>query len=140
MSPLTFRFHRWEYPAGVARLGLSCNRCDGSASLGVEPTNLCEAAHIAASTEHRCRLPVYHWDEWRFAAFERGMDADAACAGRALIREHYQHGWPGAVDEEAMMDRGLRSPKEATERWRRLLDEGNRAELEGRSPCGASLS
>jgi hypothetical protein len=134
VRPVTFRWHRWEYPEGTARLGLTCDRCDSPGSPHVDPLNLSEEAHLEASKAHKCYPGPYHWDDWRRTAFDRGMDAETASAGRALIREHYQHGWEGELDTDGMMELGLQSPDKARARWDRSLDRGARTEQAGRRP------
>jgi hypothetical protein len=52
------------------------------------------------------------------------MDPEAADAGRALIREHYQHGWNIGLDLDKMFRRGLRAPKASRRRWMRLVEDG----------------
>jgi hypothetical protein len=128
--PLSFSWHVWEYPAGSERRGLTCDACDCNASYPVEATAP-HADHLFQAPKHVCQTFQYEWDEWRREAWERGMEREAAQAGRALIRECHQHAWPWEPDTRAMMVRGLRDPKGAARRWSRLLDHGNDRELAG---------
>lgn len=130
---ITFRWHRWEFPAGTPRRGLTCNRCDCPGSYPAESTAP-ELEHVEAAKRHRCPELPYEWDDWRREAWAKNMDPQAAQAGRALLREHYQHQWGGSADPDAMMRRGLRSPRAALRRWSRLLADGNEAELRGARP------
>ena len=59
-----------------------------------------------------------HWDEWQARAVERGVAADIADLGRAVLRDHMQHGLgpeclgaPG--DGELMMALALEVPNTA---------------------------
>ncbi len=127
---LTFSWHRWEYPAGTQRRNLSCDRCGYNASHAADPTAP-DSAHLEASRSHECPPAQYYWDDWRREAFENGMPADVADAGRALIREAFQHGWGIEPNLGAMMRDGLRSPTRSRNRWRRMLRERQDAELGG---------
>lgn len=128
--PLTFSWHRWEYPAGTHRRNLFCDRCGFCASHTVEPTAP-EAEHDAASKSHVCAVPQYAWDAWRQEAFEAGMDPKTADVGRSLIREAHNHAWGVEPDLDGMLEDGLKHPRKAARRWRRILLERQEAELRG---------
>lgn len=81
----------------------------------------------------------FFWDQWKERADAANMRADVATAGRALVRECYQHGWenfmgPGiqtlcGYDDngEALLAFGLAYPDLAERIWNHLVadDAGN---------------
>ncbi len=70
----------------------------------------------------------YAWDYWKTKALAAGVAADLADLGRAVMREHYQHGWSSYDDEvsvrsgDEMLRLALSEPDRAAARWQRLLD------------------
>jgi hypothetical protein len=85
--------------------------------------------HLAAAERHVCPDARYPWDLWRREAAARGMDPETADAGRALIREQYQHSWNIGLDLDKMLRRGLRAPKASRRRWIRLIENAGGAGL-----------
>lgn len=78
---------------------------------------------------------AYPWDGWQKHALARGVAAELATLGRAVIREAWQHGWGerekalcGWTDDgRAMLRLALKNPALARKRWSRLLEtDGNR--------------
>ena len=70
-----------------------------------------------------CSFGHYPWDDWERWALSRGLDAGTAGQARLLIREAYNHGWEGWLqnlcgwedDGQALLAFALRSPRKA--RW-----------------------
>ena len=78
---------------------------------------------------HQAQVPEsYIWDCWKTKALAAGVDADLADLGRAVMREHYQHGWSSYGNEvsvrsgDEMLRLALGEPGKAAARWQRLLD------------------
>jgi len=61
-------------------------------------------------------------------ALAAGVAGDLAELGRAVMREHYQHGWSSYDNEvsvrsgDEMLRLALNEPDRAAARWQRLLD------------------
>jgi hypothetical protein len=70
----------------------------------------------------------YAWDRWKTKALAAGVTEELAALGRAVMREHYQHGWPLYDDEvspragDEMLRLALSEPDKAAARWQWLLD------------------
>lgn len=81
-----------------------------------------EQAHQAQVKER------YAWDCWKTQALAAGVAADLADLGRAVMREHYQHGWLSYDNEvsvrsrDEMLHLALSEPEKAAVRWQWLLD------------------
>jgi len=81
-----------------------------------------EMAHQAQMKES------YAWDYWKTKALASGVAVDLAELGRAVMREHYQHGWSSYDDEvsirsgDEMLRLALSEPYRAAARWQWLLD------------------
>lgn len=81
-----------------------------------------EMAHQAQVKES------YTWDCWKTKALAAGVDADLADLGRAVMREHYQHGWLSNDGEvsvrsgDEMLRLAISEPDKAAARWQWLLD------------------
>ena len=77
-----------------------------------------------------CVYGSYPWDFWEKRALARGVPADLAGLGRAVMREADQHQWEpllqavcGWEDEgQAMIALALEHPKHAQWTWQKLLD------------------
>lgn len=89
-----------------------------------------------------CSFGHYPWDDWERFARARGLDAETAGLGRLLIREAYNHGWEGwlqnlcgwADDGRALLAFALRSPEKARWCFARLLDtDGLRGDVHPRT-------
>ena len=73
---------------------------------------------------------AYPWDAWEKHALARGVAANLATLGRAVIREAWQHGWDEQLkalcgwhdDGRRMLRLALRSPARAAARWQQLLN------------------
>ena len=76
-----------------------------------------------------CSAGNYPWDDWQRCAIARGVPADLAALGRAVIREAWQHEWSERLrslcgwsdDGRRMLRLALRNPQLAQARWTRLL-------------------
>ena len=81
-----------------------------------------EMARHGATTES------YAWDYWKTKALAAGVTVDLAELGRAVMREHYQHGWSSYGNEvsvrsgDEMLRLALSEPDKAAARWQWLLD------------------
>ena len=70
----------------------------------------------------------YAWDYWETKALVAGVSAEQAELGRAVMREHYQHGWSSYDDEvsvrsgDEMLRLALSEPARSAARWQWLLD------------------
>jgi hypothetical protein len=70
----------------------------------------------------------YAWDYWKTKALSAGVPGNLAELGRAVMREHYQHGWSSYDDEvsvrsgDEMLRLALCEPDKAAARWQWLLD------------------
>lgn len=89
-----------------------------------------------------CTPGNYPWDGWERRARERGVEAELATLGRAVMREAYQHQWEpmlrslcGWCDEgEAMIALALEHPAHAESTWRKLLEtDGCRGSIHPRT-------
>jgi hypothetical protein len=77
-----------------------------------------------------CAYGHYPWDGWERWALASGLEAGLAGLGRLLIREAYQHGWEGWLqnlcgwgdDGQSLLAFALRAPEKARWCWSRLLD------------------
>lgn len=87
-----------------------------------------------------CSAGNYPWDDWQRHAIARGVPAELASLGRAVIREAWQHEWSERLrslcgwsdDGRRMLRLALRNPQLAEKRWSRLLDtDGGLYEPEG---------
>ena len=83
----------------------------------------------ALETARQGAMPEsYAWDRWKTKALAAGVAEELAELGRAVMREHYQHGWPSHDNEvsarsgEEMLRLALSEPEEAAARWQWLLD------------------
>ena len=70
----------------------------------------------------------YAWDYWKTKALAAGVAGDLAELGRAVMREHYQHGW-SSYDHEVSVRSGdemlrlvISEPDKAAARWQWLLN------------------
>jgi hypothetical protein len=76
-----------------------------------------------------CTCGHYPWDDWERYALWRGLDAELAALARLLIREAFNHAWPGWLksvcgwsdDGAALLDFALRSPEAARRQWEVLM-------------------
>lgn len=76
-----------------------------------------------------CTFGHYPWDDWERFALARGLDAELAGQGRLLVREAFNHDWPGWLkslcgwgdDGQALLEFALRSPKTALRQWDVLM-------------------
>jgi hypothetical protein len=88
------------------------------------PPKLNLAFDVCAST-----FGHYPWDDWERFALARGLDAELAGLGRLLVREAYNHGWEGWLqnlcgwsdDGQALLACALRAPKAARRQWEILM-------------------
>ncbi|QDV81058.1 hypothetical protein [Botrimarina mediterranea] len=72
----------------------------------------------------------FAWDRWEQWAKDDGIAEELAQLGRAVIREAYQHNWPGRLktecgwhdDGEAMLRLAKEEPDRARIRWKYLLE------------------
>lgn len=70
----------------------------------------------------------YTCDCWKTQALAAGVTADLADLGRAVMREHYQHGWLSHDNEvsvrsgDEMLRLAISEPDKAAARWQWLLD------------------
>ena len=72
-----------------------------------------------------CTFGHYPWDDWERYAMACGLDAELAGQARLLIREAFQHDWPGWLkpvcgwsdDGQALLAFALRSPRAARRQW-----------------------
>lgn len=89
-----------------------------------------------------CSFGGYPWDDWERHALARGLDAELAGLGRLLIREAYNHGWEGWLqnlcgwndDGQALLAFALRAPKTARRQWEILMrTDGLRGDYPARS-------
>lgn len=72
-----------------------------------------------------CQPGGYPWDEWQTKALAAGVPASLAWAGRAVMREAYNHDWPQRLRDEcgwddegaAMLELALTQPEQAAKRW-----------------------
>jgi len=77
---------------------------------------------------HGATPESYAWDYWKTKALAAGVAGDLAELGRAVMREHYQHGWSSYDNEvsvrsgDEMLRLALNEPDRAAARWQRLLD------------------
>ena len=71
---------------------------------------------------------IYAWDRWKTKALAAGVTEELATLGRAVMREHYQHGWLSYDNEVSarsgheMLHLALSEPDQAMARWQWLLD------------------
>lgn len=94
------------------------------------PREIYREALCTLNTQGFCIYGNYPWDAWQRAAEARGVLAEMAVLGRAVMREAYQHGWSerlqslcGWNDEgKRMIKLALRSPNTARLRWNWLLE------------------
>jgi len=101
-----------------------------------------------------CAPGCWPWDHWQRLALERGLAADLATLGRAVMREADQHAWCGRLkaecglsdDGRAMLARVLKHPPRTAARWQWLLatdglrfDPWERQEFYEDSPCWKSM-
>ena len=77
---------------------------------------------------HSAMPESYAWDYWKTKALAAGVTGDLAALGRAVMREHYQHGWSSYGDEvsvrsgDEMLRLAISDPDKAAARWQWLLD------------------
>ena len=77
---------------------------------------------------HGATTESYAWDYWKTKALAAGVTGDLAALGRAVMREHYQHGWSSYDDEvsvrsgDEMLRLALSEPARSAARWQWLLD------------------
>ena len=77
---------------------------------------------------HGATTESYAWDYWKTKALAAGVTGDLAALGRAVMREHYQHGWSSYGAEvsvrsgDEMLHLALCEPDKAATRWQWLLD------------------
>jgi hypothetical protein len=72
-----------------------------------------------------CQPGGYPWDDWRARALAAGVGDQLAWAGRAVMREAYNHDWPKRLQREcgwsddgaAMLELALKHPEKAKQRW-----------------------
>jgi hypothetical protein len=72
-----------------------------------------------------CTFLHYPWDDWERYALACGLDADLAGQARLLIREAFQHDWPGWLrplcgwddDGQELLALALRAPRQARRQW-----------------------
>jgi hypothetical protein len=70
-----------------------------------------------------CQPGGYPWDDWRARALAAGVGDQLAWAGRAVMREAYNHDWPKRLQRECgWSDDGaamlaLKHPEKAKQRW-----------------------
>ena len=72
-----------------------------------------------------CQPGGYPWDEWKVKALAAGVSEALAWAGRAVMREAYNHDWPRRLQREcglddegaAMLELALQHPEQAAKRW-----------------------
>jgi len=90
---------------------------------------VCQFRERAIEMTHQAQMKEsYAWDYWKTKALAAGVAIDLAELGRAVMREHYQHGWSSYDDEvsvhsgDEMLRLALSEPDKAAARWQRLLD------------------
>lgn len=72
-----------------------------------------------------CQPGGYPWDEWQAKALAAGVPEALAWAGRAVMREAYNHDWPRRLQREcglhdegaAMLELAHTQPEQAAKRW-----------------------
>lgn len=77
-----------------------------------------------------CSRGHYPWDDWERFARARGLDVEIAGLGRLLIREAYNHGWEGWLQNlcgwggegQALLAFALRAPEKARWCFSRLME------------------
>jgi hypothetical protein len=81
-----------------------------------------EMPHQAQASES------YAWDYWKTKALAAGVAGNLAELGRAVMREHYQHGWSSCDAKvsvrsgDEMIKLALSEPDRAAFHWQWLLD------------------
>lgn len=101
--------------------GVSADSAQGTERASLDTTGL-SALDAKILT---CRVGEYPWDEWKVKALAAGVPEDLATAGRAVMREAYNHDWPKRLQKEcgwgdegaAMIMLALKEPEKAAKRW-----------------------
>jgi hypothetical protein len=90
---------------------------------------VCQFRERAMEMARQGAIPAsYAWDYWKTKALAAGVAVDLAELGRAVMREHYQHGWSSCDDKvsvrsgDEMIKFALSDPDRAALRWQWLLD------------------
>lgn len=79
-------------------------------------------------------LGGYDWDTWKMEAVSKGVPADLAHLGQALMREAYEEAWSKERQAEcgwrdygaSMLELAISNPNAARERWNYLLETAGR--------------
>ena len=94
-----------------------------------------------------CQFGHYPWDDWHRWVLAQGLDEDLAGSGRLLIREAFNHDWPGWLkaacgwsdNGQALLALALCSPRKARRQWDILMrTDGLRGDYPSSSDYGVT--